>query len=472
MSLSRILSAAVNSSIWSCLFAPVDIASLVFFRIAFGLIMLWQVWLFFEHNWIKRYWMDTTFHFTYWGFDWVRPWTGDGMYLHILVLGFLAVCITLGLWYRISATLFFLGFTYVFLLEQTRYLNHFYLICLISFLMIFIPVNRVLSIDSWRRPHIRSDTVPAWTLWLLRAQIGIVYFYSGLAKLNSDWLHGMPMRMWLEALANYPLIGPIFSKEWAGYLFSYGGLLFDLMVVPLLLWKRTRWFAFVAAIMFHLLNAIIFQIGIFPWFMIAATLLFFPPDWPRLGGRWWSASKHMKYELTSKTPLRLRQRITVILIGIYLVVQLLVPFRHFLYPGNVSWTGEGKYLSWRMLLNNKVATIRILATDPVSKRIWEVPTANHLTRKQLIWMSDEPELILQFSHYIANELRKQGYEQIEIRAIVTASLNYRSPQLLISPSVNLAAEEQSLFPAKWIIPLQEPLPKTLEQARNNTILLR
>jgi len=81
-------------------------------------------------------------------------------------------------------------------------------------------------------------------------------------------------------------------------------------------------------------------------------------------------------------------------------------------------------------------------------------------------------LIEQFSHFIANEIRKQGYDRIEIRAIVTASLNYRSPQLLISPSVNLAAEEQSLFPAKWIMPLQEPLPKTLEQARNNIILLR
>ena len=32
---------------------------------------------------------------------------------------------------------------------------------------------------------------------------------------------------------------------------------------------------------FHVLNKWMFDIGIFPVMMLAATLLMFPPDWPR-----------------------------------------------------------------------------------------------------------------------------------------------------------------------------------------------
>lgn len=138
-----------------------------------------------------------------------------------------------GFWYRLSATLFFLGFTYVFLLEQARYLNHFYLISLISFLMIFVPAHRAFSIDALSGA--RSATAPAWALWLLRAQIGIPYFYGGLAKLNGDWLRGEPMRVWMASGTDFPLIGPWFTDERVVFLFAYGGLLIDLLVVPLLL---------------------------------------------------------------------------------------------------------------------------------------------------------------------------------------------------------------------------------------------
>ena len=70
------------------------------------------------------------------------------MYLHFLPIGVLAVCSALGLWNRISTLLMFLDFTYVFLLDQTLYLNHFYLMALISFLMIFVPAHRAFSVDA------------------------------------------------------------------------------------------------------------------------------------------------------------------------------------------------------------------------------------------------------------------------------------------------------------------------------------
>jgi len=460
MSFPRTSYAAVNSSIRSRLFAPVDIASLVFFRIAFGLIMLWEVLRYFDNKWIKLLWMDTTFHFTYWGFDWVRPWPGDGMYMHFFILGFLAVCITIGLWYRVCTALFSLGFTFVFLLDKAYFLNHFYLICLISLLMIFMPANQALSVDVWRRPEIRSNTAPAWALWLLRVQIGIVYLYGGLAKLNGDWLHAQPFMLILN---NHPkifiFIDRISSIEWIGYIASYYGLLLDLFVVPLLLWKRTRWFALGAAITFHLLNAWLFQIGIFPWMMIAATLLFLPPDWPRLGGRLWPVSKHEKHELTVKTNLRPGQRVILVIISVFLLVQLLFPLRHFLYPGSVIWTEEGILFAWHMLSRQKITKMRIIATDPITNKLWFIDPTKYLNPKQFKTMSHSPDMILQFSQYITNELYDNGYEGIEIRAEVITSLNGRRPQYLIDPAVNLAAQPRDLLPAKWIMPLKEPLPK-------------
>ena len=91
------------------LFEPVDIASLVYFRIAFGAIMLWEVLRYFESDWVHRYYIDPTLYFPYYGFGWIRPWPGNGMYLHFSGLGVLAIWIMLGLWYRFSATRCSLG---------------------------------------------------------------------------------------------------------------------------------------------------------------------------------------------------------------------------------------------------------------------------------------------------------------------------------------------------------------------------
>jgi len=243
--------------------------------------MLWEVFRYLRGDRIYRYWIDPSFHFTYPFFGWVHPWPGEAMILHFYVLGVLSVLIILGLFYRLSMTLFFLGFTYVFLLEQAQYLNHFYFVSLVSFLLIFLPAHRAASMDAAIWPKLRSATTPVWTLSLLAGQMGVVYFFGGIAKINRDWLRGEPMRDWLAARTEFPVIGTLFTEEWMVYLVSYGGLLLDLLAVPLLLWRHTRAGAFAVLVLFHLMNVRLFSIGIFPWFAIVATTLFFPPDWPR-----------------------------------------------------------------------------------------------------------------------------------------------------------------------------------------------
>ena len=434
------------------LFAPLDIASLVYFRIVFGALMVWEAWRYLDRGWVARYYIEPTFHFTYFGFGWVKPWPDDWMHVHFYALSVLAIMVMAGLFYRVSVTLFFLGFTYVFLLDQARYLNHFYLISLLSFLLIFVPAHRRFSVDALLRPGTLSDTAPSWALWIFRAQLAIVYFYAGLAKINRDWLRGEPLREWLGDRTDFFLIGPLFTEEWMVYLFSYGGLFLDLLVVPFLLWGPTRPYAFAAALAFHLLNAKLFPIGIFPWLAIAATLLFFPPEWPRaLFG-----IKRREIPEPDKTATHLRPaECTVVgLLGVFLVVQVLLPLRHYLYPGNVSWTEEGHRFAWHMRLRDKEAEAQFFATDPMGGQRWEIDTDQYLTNGQESEMATRPDMILQFAHYIADKYREQGYEQIQVRVTVTATLNSRKPQLLIDPGVDLAAQPRDLRHARWILPLE------------------
>ena len=388
------------------------------------------------------------------------------MYWHFAALGLLAGFIMVGFLYRISAVLFFLGFSYVFLLDQARYLNHFYLVSLLSLLMVFIPAHRAWSVDSLLRPSLRSGTAPAWALGLLLSQLSLVYFYAGVAKLNGDWLQGEPMRAWMANRTDFPVIGTLFTAEPVVWLFAYSGMLLDLLAAPFLLWRRTRWVAFSLVVAFHLLNSRLFSIGIFPWLMIAATLLFFPPDWPRrlaarlLRRRMDGDRPEHGWDAPVAGPLTLAQKATLGLLAAYLLVQLLLPLRHWLYPGNVSWTEEGHHFAWHMKLRDKSAQARFLAVDPVSGKTWDVKPLGFLTRLQMEAMVTRPDMILQFSHYVADDLRRQGYPQVRVRAQVMASLNGREPQPLLDPTVDLAAQRRMpLLPASWITPLTEPLPR-------------
>ncbi|HEY5884856.1 MAG TPA: HTTM domain-containing protein [Pyrinomonadaceae bacterium] len=463
----------------AALFEPVDIAYLVFFRVVFGAIMLWECYRYFSTGWIHRYYIAPSFYFGYFGFEWVKPWPGNGMYVHFAVLAVAATCIMLGWLYRFATPVFFLGFTYVFLLDQTRYLNHFYLVCLISFLMIFLPANRALSLDAALWPSIRTQVAPAWTLWLMRFQVGIAYFYGGIAKLNSDWMiGGEPMRTWLRPLMTMPAIGAIFQKESVVYSFVYGGMLLDLVVVPLLLWRRTRLIAFSAAIIFNLINAAIFNIGIFPWFMLGATLIFFPPELMRRFARaFLTPGAALREDTTQQSSIKpvatasLRgvlsrnQKIIIGLLAAYALVHLLVPLRHYLYPGNVSWTEEGHNFAWHMKLRTKRGEAIFTITHPPTGQTWVIDPKDQLEARQAMKMANKPDMILLFAKHLAEQKRGEGYDNVEVRAQVTSSLNGRNPQVLIDPNVDLAKQSRSLLPASWIVPLTTPLEVRGAQAQ-------
>jgi hypothetical protein len=361
--------------------------------------------------------------------------------------------ITTGLWYRPASALFAAGFTYVFLLERARYLNHFYLFSLISWIMTIVPAHRAGSLDAWRRPDLRNGTTPTWTIWLLAGQVAIAYFFGGVAKINRDWLRGEPMRTWLRGNRDLPAVARLARHEWFVGIFVYGGLLYDLSVVPLLLSRRTLPYALPMIAAFNLANGRLFRIGIFPWFMLAATVLFVPPSWLPWPQRWQIGAGPVQ-----APPLTGGQRVGVVALGAYALAQILIPLRHHLYPGNVSWTEEGHRFAWHMKLRSKRGICTYHVSDPASGRTWEIEPEKELTRAQGRRLATQPDMIVQYAHHLAERFAARGYPQVEVRADVVASLNGREPQVLIDPEVDLARVRLSLRPATWIMPLTKPLP--------------
>lgn len=445
------------------LFEPVDIASLVFLRVAFGGIMAWEAWRYLRAGWTGIF-SAPAFHFGFPGFSWVQPWPGDGMLWHFYGLGLLAVLIALGLGYRVAMPLFCLAFGYVFLIDQAYYLNHFYFVCLVSLLMSFAPAHRSFSLDAWLRPSLRASTAPAWSLWMLRAQLGVVYFFGGVAKLNRDWLLGWPMRLWLPDGFELPVLAQLAQQTWVALVFSYGGLLFDLLVVPALLWRPTRAFAFAAAIFFHATNAHLFVIGIFPWLSLAMTALFFEPDWPRRLIRRIGPLRERVPAAAVGAPFRY-SRPMVALLSIHFAIQVLVPLRHFLYPGNTSWSEEGHLFAWHMKLRDKAAVARFFLHDPDTGQRWEAEATGLLEKWQYKRMSGRPALVHRFARHLAQLARENGHERVEVRAAVMASLNGYEPQFLIDREVDLAAEpERCLAPAPWILPFDRSVGRRAQTA--------
>jgi vitamin K-dependent gamma-carboxylase len=438
------------------LLAPVDIASLVFFRVGFGAIMAWWAWDYLTSGRVRYYYVELRFHFTYYPFDWVRPWPGAGMYFHFLALAALALCIAAGCCYRLACVLFAVGFTYVFLLDATNYQNHYYLIILLSWALAMVPAHSAVSVDAAWRPSIRSDTTPAWAVWLLRFHIALPYFFGGVAKLDADWYSSQPVHQMLAGRSALPILGPWLSSDATIALFTWGGLLFDLSIVPLLLWKRTRSTAYVLCVLFHVTNSVLFQIHIFPWFMIFASTIFFEPNWPRrvLGGQ--------PLSLAAPEPITWQSlgrgaQTAVMLLAVYCAFHLWWPLRHQFYSGGVNWTERGHYFSWRMMLRNKVAGVRYYLTDSVEGKTWNPDVRPYINAEQAGKFTKDPEMILQLAHFLAEDYRHQTGRPLEVRALVLTSLNGRKPQLFLDPAVDLAKEPRGFYDRSWIMPLTEPL---------------
>lgn len=439
------------------------IAPLVVLRIIFGLLMFFSTLRFLWKGWVKDFYITPHFHFTFYGFDWVRPFGEHGMYLLFTLMLVSSLCIALGLFYRISSVLFFLTFTYVELIDKTYYLNHYYFISLIAFLMTLVPANRCFSLDVLRNPDKEVTQVPAWTITIFKLQLLIVYLFAGISKINSDWLfEAMPLKIWLPANAHLSLIGPLLEKEVTAYVFSWFGMLFDIFIVFFLLNNSTRTVAYFFVILFHVFTAWFFKIGMFPFVMMSMTLIFFSESFHskiiqqlrRFLGRGLT-SREPKQNLDFKIYSPLRKKIICSILIVYFIFQIIIPFRYLLYPGKLLWTEEGYRFSWRVMLMEKSGTPFFHVKDPETGRSTEVNNRNFLTAFQEKMMCTQPDMILQYAHYLKNEYKKKGIEDPIVTVEDYISLNGKGSRLYIDTAVDLAGEIETLAAKKWILPYNE-----------------
>lgn len=441
---------------------PVSPASAAAFRIIFGLIGVAAVVRFAAKGWISELYIEPAHHFSYHGFEWVHAWPGWGMYLHFALLGLAGLGVALGYRYRLCIIAFFLLFTYVEVIDKTTYLNHYYLVSLLAVLMVFLPLNRAWALDAWRgRAGRPQPTVPRGALWLLRAQVGLVYVFAGIAKLNADWmLNAQPLTIWLYNSADTPIIGVFMREAWPPYVMSWAGAGFDLTIVGWLLWKRTRPFAYAILVIFHVATAVLFPaIGMFPWIMMTAALIFFEPDWPlRLLGRLRRGMGQLPDFPTSSTAypaptngLTWMVKAFFVLAVLFLAVQVLVPMRHLAYPGNVHWTEEGYRFSWRVLVTEKTGLARFRVSSLDLGQTWLVHPSEYLTPLQAERMGYQPDMILATAYIIRDDFVRRGHEEVEVRADAYVAYNGRPSARLIDPEVDLAKVDASIAPKFWVL---------------------
>jgi vitamin K-dependent gamma-carboxylase len=427
--------------------APVDIASLAAFRVLFGLLMFGSIARFAFNGWIDVQYVRPTFFFKYWGFAWVPVPPAPWIYIEFGALALLALAVAAGLFYRIAIGLFLLGFLHIQLMDVTNYLNHYYLVVLLLVVLAVLPANAALSLDAWRKPELRRDTVPAFVPGLLRFQVGIVYFFAALAKLQPDWLlHGQPLGLWLRSRTDLPVLGLLFAQPWAPLAMSWAGFLFDLTVVGWMLGRRTRPYAYAVILVFHGVTHALFDIGMFPFIMPVATTVFFDHAWPRrLLSRWLPAEGGEAPRVASLP------NWAPTVAAVWCALHLLMPLRTFAYGTDVLWAEEGMRFSWRVMVREKSGAVTFHVRSRETGRLWQVNPSRYLNPRQVREMATQPDLIWQLARHIAAEFESR-HGPVEVRAETMVSLNGRAPAPLVDPTIDLSRVDDGLGKKSWILP--------------------
>jgi hypothetical protein len=463
----------------AALAAPRDIASLVAFRVAFGLIVAVSGLRFLAYGWIDDMFAMPKFHFAHWGFGWLPappPAIAPALFAALAVLGAL---VAVGLWFRPAIVALFALFTYLQVVDATNYLNHYYLVSLLAALLFFTPAHRAFSLDARRRPAIRAATVPAWCLYLLRFQVVVVYINAGLAKATTDWLlHAQPMNLWLSGRTDFPIVGPYLALPAVAFAASWAGFLFDTTIAFFLLARRTRPFAYVAVLAFHFTTHLLFpKIGMFPVIMVVAALVFFDPSWPR---RLAAAARRRLGRASAAPAVAAPAAVAapgagrwlgagMAVAAAFMVVQVLFPLRTHLYGGNVSWHEQGMRFSWRVMSRAKNGTVTFIVREPATGQQWEVAPAKYVTRMQERDMAVQPDLILQLAHHIASDFAAHGHPGVEVHADARVSLNGRPAAVLVDPEIDLAREADGLGGKRWIRPAPAGPPPLLRPVGYRTL---
>ena len=437
------------------LFEPVSAAPLGLFRILWGGVMFYYFFILSIGGGKYKY-LDTIFHFKYPFFDWVQVAPPTVMYACFYGGVLLSIMMSLGLFYKFTSKALFGIYTYTFLLDISFWNNHYYAYMLIGGFFAISGANKAYSIDKKRLDL--DGTVPYWQLFLFQFQFLLIYFYGGLSKLqNKDWITNS---------AGYSMLhhNLKLSHELT-FLFSiimtYGGLAYDFLIGFFLSWQRTVWWCLPFIILFNVSNFFIFNIGSFPFAMMASFVLFVPSDW--LADR---IAKLTKRSNQYSTQIELKEsvlvkKVTYISLIAYITFQLLFPFRSLFYEGSVFWTSEGKLCAWHMMAGSsyvKVKDFKVIEYNEqktVALSVNVIQVDNFLSKKQIRTMGTFPFVIPQFAKFLKKEAEFAGLNNVAIKGQISISRNYRPMTLVIDPDIDLASLKAKTFKHNdWLLRYQ------------------
>ena len=427
------------------LFKAIDNSPLIVFRILFGFLIACESFGAILTGWVKRVLTDPQFTFSFIGFEWLQPLPGFGMYFYFVLMGFFGLAIMLGYRYRIAITSYTILWAGVYFMQKSSYNNHYYLLLLISFLLIFLPANRYASLDVKQNRVSEEKTMPYWISLLFIIQVGIVYVFASLAKFYPDWLDGTFTKNLLSGTTSRPFFLELFSQKWFYLFIAYAGILFDLLIVPFLLFKKTRTLALIASVIFHIFNSITLQIGIFPFFALTFALFFYEPETIRR----LFLRKKPKLEDENLSQNLYGKRIVYFLMIPYLIIQIALPLRHHFIEGDVLWTEEGHRLSWRMMLRERNGYITIQIKDLKTGNVSVYDYRKNLTDKQAQNLATKPDFIWQYCQRIKEEYKGKP---IAIYIDCKNSINRKEYKSLIDPNYDMAKAEWNYFAHnEWIL---------------------
>ena len=438
----------------------ISASPLAIFRFLFGLMLFASLVRFWSKGWIFDLYIKPRYFFPFYGFEWVTP-LGEYTYLIFLICMISAVLVAIGLFYRVAIVVLFMSFTYIELMDKSTYLNHYYFISLLCLVLVFLPANVYFSVDAYRKQELRAGYIPKWCLDAVKLLVFILYFYAGLAKLNSDWLlEAMPLKIWLPARNDMPIIGFLFDYKWTAYIFSWFGCAYDLLIVFFLLNRKTRIPAYITVVIFHLMTAILFPIGMFPYIMVVTGLIFFSADFHKGIAQYISklfriSTDFLHTEKAYAYP-PLAGKILIVGFSAFFIFQLIFPFRYLMYPGELFWSEQGYRFSWRVMLMEKAGYAQFTVRDGEGKQVI-VNNSEFLTTLQEKMMATQPDMILQYAHILRDFYKKQGFQSPQVYMDSYVALNGRLGRPLIDPETDLAQKTESFRNKSWIIPLNDEI---------------
>lgn len=452
------------------LYKQVDNIALIVFRIFFGLLIGLEGFGAIATGWVKHTFIEPDFTFPFIGFENIlspihqilkQPLLNFqlfglniadysyGFYFYFAIMGICGFLVMLGYKYRWSMGIFTIMWTCVYLMQKTSYNNHYYLLVLLCVFMWIVPAHRYFSLDVKENPSLKKISMPNWCVWIFIVQLFIVYTYASVAKMYPDWISGEVAKGLMARKKDLPIIGSFLQQNWLHYLLTYVGITFDLLVIPLLLWKRTRIFIFICAIIFHLFNSFILQIGIFPYMSLALCLFFFEPKTIR--NIFLKKKELYKGNEVILSPYR---KLIIPIFAIYFIFQIALPLRHWTLQDDVLWTEEGHRLSWRMMLRSRTGYVKLKVVDEDFCTTTYVKPATYTTPKQAKRIAVRPDMLWQFVQFLKKKYAKEG-KNVSIYAEGRVQVNSHPYQKLFDPTVNLAAEEWShLSHHNWLLPFK------------------